>query len=556
MTINFFKKLFFFLFFIFILPLNIFAFNNNKVGVSLVQPSDKDIENAAKMINANGGDWGYVTLVIQENDRNVKKWQETFDKLRKNHLIPIIRLATVPEGNNWKVPEKESVKNWVEFLGKLNWVVKNRYIVLFNEVNHATEWGGKVDTNSYKEIVVDFSKALKENNKDYFIMMAGFDASAPSQYPKYEDEFVYLREIASKELFENIDGWASHSYPNPGFLGSPSDTGRTSVRGYLSEISFLKNLGIDKELPVFITETGWPHNSTCDGRSVYYCSEDLAAENIKTAYENVWFKDDVVYAVTPFIFKYQSNPFDVFSYVKENDDFYKQYYTVKDLKKNKGNPEQVYNIKIDAQLPQKLIENSIYHFEIDIKNEGQAILDLSDGYTLGLSNKDYKSFFSDFNNFEPFAKEKIDFSFKTNKRVGDEKIALQLLKNDKVVANLYKWDFSVSEAVDLSYQVDLFLNPKNQGNDFEIQVFNSKEELVYRAKNASLEKSNGKIAKIRNVVLGEKYRIVILKPFYLPRQNFITLKSGENQVKFKSMLPFDLNNDGMLSIDDLFSVFK
>ncbi len=143
-----------------------FNFNhpNNKFGIHLAQPHYEEIKQAAALINSNGGDWGYLTLVMQENDRNQQKWQEIFDLLREYHLIPIVRLATQPEGEVWRRPKVEDVKDWVEFLNGLNWVVKNRYIILFNEPNHGQEWGGEVDPTSYAEVAISFAKTLKEKN--------------------------------------------------------------------------------------------------------------------------------------------------------------------------------------------------------------------------------------------------------------------------------------------------------------------------------------------------------------------------------------------------------
>ena len=78
---------------------------NNKFGIHLAVPTDEDLEAAGQLANSSGGDWGYVTLVIQENDRNTEKWQGIFDRLRRLHLIPIIRLATGPQGDMWRKPE-------------------------------------------------------------------------------------------------------------------------------------------------------------------------------------------------------------------------------------------------------------------------------------------------------------------------------------------------------------------------------------------------------------------------------------------------------------------
>src|SRR3989344_6468401 len=86
---------------------------NNKFGMHVATAASEDIANTAKLVNSEGGDWGYITLVIQENDRNREKWQGVFDELRQKHLIPIIRLATNPEGDNWRRASVEKVADWV-----------------------------------------------------------------------------------------------------------------------------------------------------------------------------------------------------------------------------------------------------------------------------------------------------------------------------------------------------------------------------------------------------------------------------------------------------------
>jgi sugar phosphate isomerase/epimerase len=118
---------------------------NNKYGIHLAQPEEADIKGASELVNSSGGKWGYVTLVIQDNDRNREKWQGVFEKLREAHLIPIIRIATHPEGASWKKPTVEEAKGWADFLNSLEWVVKDRYVILFNEPNHGAEWGGEAN---------------------------------------------------------------------------------------------------------------------------------------------------------------------------------------------------------------------------------------------------------------------------------------------------------------------------------------------------------------------------------------------------------------------------
>jgi hypothetical protein len=230
--------------------------SENKFGIHLAVPDNGELEKAAELVNSNGGDWGYVTIVIQENDRNHEKWQDIFNKLRELHLIPIIRVATVPQGPVWKRPVPEDVDSWVDFLNGLNWVVKDRYVILFNETNHGQEWGGSVDPVSYAKISQLFAQKLKERNKDFFVMLGGLDASAPSAAPEYADEADYLKTVIDtigKDDFNKLfSGLSSHSYPNPGFVGSPYASGRGSVRTYEWELYLLESWGV-KELPVFLT---------------------------------------------------------------------------------------------------------------------------------------------------------------------------------------------------------------------------------------------------------------------------------------------------------------
>ena len=369
---------------LFFLPLSLFAATpNNKFGISLAQPHLEDFPKVRELVNSNSGDWGYITLIVQENDRDKNKWQDIFNRLRQDHLIPIIRLATQPEGENWRRPEVKDIQSWVDFLDSLNWVVKNRYVVLFNEPNHGSEWGGEVDIKSYAEVSLEFAKKLKEKNKDFFVMLAGFDASAPSWMPGLEDEEVFLQGLTLVEgrtLWSYLDGLSSHSYPNPGFSGSPYAMGRGTVRTYEWELELLRQLGVTEELPVFITETGWKRGS-----------ETAVADNFQITFDQIWGPDSRVVAVTPFVFDYQGEPFLEFSWktpsAKASEgqgNFYQQYYTVQAMSKIKGEPEIIEKGWINFKLPTDLVVQSTYHFKIKLNNDGQAVWDKDDSYGLGV----------------------------------------------------------------------------------------------------------------------------------------------------------------------------
>ena len=530
---------------------NIYANPNNKYGIHLAQPHLEDLDSAAKLVNSTGGDWGYITLIIQENDRNREKWQRIFNRLRELHLIPIIRLATQSEGENWRRPEEKDADDWVKFLDSLNWVVKNRYIVLFNEPNHGLEWGGEVDEKSYAEVAFTFAKALKEKDQDFFVMLAGFDASAPSWPSGMEDEEIFLRKIFNFSflIFNYIDGWVSHSYPNPNFSGSPWASGRGTVRTYDWELALLGRLGVNKELPVFITETGWKRGS-----------EEGVAENFRSVYENVWQPDDRVMVVTPFVFDYQSDPFLEFSWKKyQSSDFYQQYYTVQSLLKTKGEPEQIEKGSISFDLPKELVAQSKYNFRVSLKNQGQAVWDKNESYELGVmsyeGNKLTNFLISDIKDIKPFEEKTIDFSLKTNEEKEKEEIKFFLVKDNKTILESKPWQFKILPLPDLNVEVNFWPIRRAKGDNFEVQLFDVDERLVFKKTGVKVDKGLGMIKNIQNIAIDELYRVVILKPDYLPRQTYIVFKTKGNLAKFKSMLPFDLNSDGKFDFRDVKFLF-
>ena len=120
---------------------------NNRVGVHILDPNE--INDAAKLINSSGGDWGYVTIPIRSNDRDRDKWLKFFQNARRLHVIPIIRLATYPNSDVWVEPNSADLIDFANFLNDMPWPTNNRYLILFNEPNHANEWGGNLNPYNY-----------------------------------------------------------------------------------------------------------------------------------------------------------------------------------------------------------------------------------------------------------------------------------------------------------------------------------------------------------------------------------------------------------------------
>lgn len=375
---------------------NTLAFNdplgspNNSYGIHIF--NEQDLNDAASLVNSNGGDWGYVTFVVTEAERDHDRWQKAFDQMRRLHLIPIVRIATKLDGTGWQTPNPAEINNWVAFLNSLNWVIQDRYVIIGNEPNHSAEWGGKIDPAGYAAYLSDFSTKLRRASPDFFILPAALDASAKNTSTTM-DEGLYLRKMmqAKPDVFNSIDGWNSHSYPNPDFSGVETAIGRGTIMTFDWELTYLQSLGISRNLPVFITETGWSDKSLSDnevGRRLTY------------AFQNVW-SDQRIVAVTPFILNYPNPPFVDLSWKNPDKTFRSYYKDIAGLPKAKGEPVQIEGGQILAAFAQPVSTvGGDFYGAILAKNTGQTIWNFND---VSIGSENGKPFIKNysFNDLEP-----------------------------------------------------------------------------------------------------------------------------------------------------------
>jgi hypothetical protein len=158
--------------------------------------------------------------------------------------------------------------------------------------------------------------------------MGGLDNAAPND-GKYLSDFEYLERMYShnSDVFNKMDGFASHSYPNPGFTAAPS-TSRMSVATYRYEYDYINARTNSKKL-AFITETGWDSSILGQAKVASYWKE---------TYKDIWKTDsDKIVAITPFLLTAVGGPFDKFSFIK-NGQATESYKTVKEMDKVKGEP--------------------------------------------------------------------------------------------------------------------------------------------------------------------------------------------------------------------------
>jgi hypothetical protein len=309
---------------------------NNKFGLYIYPDNEKFIELADKLVNSNGGDWGYVLLPYNVQDDDKEKWDRVFYLLNKKHLIPIVQLYNV-DINDWKDQTKDAVK----FLNKFHWPIKQRYISVYNEPNDSRFWYETIDPEQYSRVLDYTIDKFKDSNENFFMLNGALNISA-SNVGTTMDAFDYMDRMNKETpgIFNKIDGWASHSYPQPNFGGSPYDTGRYSIQAYDIELEYLKNeFGVDKDLPVFITETGWMHDVGKNYEPAYLSIKKVG-EYFEIAYKEVWLPDDRVVAVTPFTIWYEP-PADHFAWIDSRWVPYGHFEDVRSMKKVSGNPENL-----------------------------------------------------------------------------------------------------------------------------------------------------------------------------------------------------------------------
>ena len=309
--------------------------HNNKFGIYIYAENKDFFELAQKLVNSNGGDWGYVLIPFNVKDNDKDKWERVFTQLRNKHLIPVIQLWDI-DLDDYEDQTEESA----QFLDSFVWPIKPRYITAYNEMNDSKFWYGKVDPTEYATILNYTIDVFKNQNPDFYIMNGALNISAPTD-SIHMDALEYITKMNERVpgIFSKLDGWASHPYPQPNFSGSPLASGRWSIKAYEEELEHLKSLGVEKELPVFITETGWAHQEGESFNQTYW-DIDKVSEDFKTAYTKVWLEDDRVRAVMPFTIRYDP-PFDHFSWVNKDNVPYKHYDVVKSIKKVSGNPPRL-----------------------------------------------------------------------------------------------------------------------------------------------------------------------------------------------------------------------
>lgn len=298
-----------------------FAFESSKLGVHILHLAE--VAKVKQVVNLKDQPetWNYVTIPFTLDDLHKRKdWKKFFAECKSLKIIPLVRLTTRfnPEKQAWEIPTRKDIVDQITFLSSFEWPTEEKHIIVFNEVNHAKEWGATINPSQYADLLRFTADWAHTEQKNYIVLPAGLDLAAPNG-SQTKEAFTYLTQMlwADPNIFEVVDIWNSHSYPNPGFSSAPTRHAKNSLRGYQYELEFLKQK-TGKDFQVMITETGWDETpGLSEWLSSYYAY----------AMQHIW-SDEKVLAVTPFVLKGSPGPFKGFSFFDENDQPTNQFFAL------------------------------------------------------------------------------------------------------------------------------------------------------------------------------------------------------------------------------------
>ena len=314
---------------------------NNIIGLNVARlRRDRYIWAAAELVNANGGDWGYLTVVFTAAERDSAQGevflQQLLDRCFEQHLQPIIRVATRFDvgTETWSRPEPDDAERWRAFLEKGRWPTKRVWVIAGNEPNLGREWGGEVDSASYAAYLSHFIDVFADSER-FKVVNGPLDASNGTEMPQMQDAYEFLggMEAAVPGIFTRLSGWASNPYSVP----HHGDGLRYTHRAYEAELET-----IGRDMPVLITEAG--HLNTGDEHEI--------AQFYAEAFRD-WMADPRVVAVTPLFWHPDRGVYWMFDFDKDSKvvDKSPTYELIRRLPRSIGSPEYAPSLGNVARAP-------------------------------------------------------------------------------------------------------------------------------------------------------------------------------------------------------------
>ena len=216
---------------------------------------------------------------------------------------------------------------------------------------------------------------------------------------------------------------------------SPYSLGKTSINGFSWELNQIAKYIKTKNMPVFITETGWKRNTEeKDG-----LTEDQISKYYKIAFEKIW-NDQRIVAVAPFVFNYPNDLFHQFSFKTSGEDspktYYDYFFTIRDLAKVKGEPERENLVSgLEIKKPDHVLEKSTSEISLKFKNIGNNILHPNENLKIKLLSDQVKLLDLTFDSQEIYPGQSTQITMKI--RINDHgtfSAILQIVDENKIMA--------------------------------------------------------------------------------------------------------------------------
>ena len=184
---------------------------------------------------------------------------------------------------------------------------------------------------------------------------------------------------------------------------------------------------------------------------------------------------------------------------------------------------------------------------ISIVNTGQSIWDEKSDFQIKITGLNYPISISQLPLTKPNEVGHVDISFTPT--VGVHEASIFLTKDGNQVEEIGKWGFEIVKPPIIHIEIDGHLA---LSEEIEIQIYDKDERLLYKNPIVIISRGKGKIDDFISGNEGERYRMVVLKKRYLPRQNHFELQKIGNVVNFQKMLGVDLDQDGQFTLGDVF----
>ena len=296
-------------------------------------------------------------------------------------------------------------------------------------------------------------------------------------------------------------------------------------------------MGLTKNLPVFITETGWKHAEGLAYQKWLPSVDDLSLY-FQQAFTNAWNNSRIV-AVTPFLLNYQEELFDHFSFKKPNSrEFYPHFQAIMNLPKIRGQPVQEIKAElIKGSIYPAIVSGESYTIPFIFKNTGQSIWGesgffelkaMEGGKELGINPMKLV------NKVEPGQEGDFNLVFQAPIS-GKFKVSLQLFSNGKPLEqNPLEYEVEVKSPVILLINSTLKWKDNSAGK-YLLSIIS---DILTTSVAVNLDsQGNSKSIEARYLLPDHNFDFTLQRSFYQPKTIQLKLKSGVNDLNFGELEP-------------------